>query len=155
MGLLIKVKDKIEMNKYPVGIQEFSKILEENFLYIDKTEYVYDLVSQGDYYFLSRPRRFGKSLLTSTLQSLYEGKKELFKGLYIEDKWDWSKVSPVLKISFDENDFHKKGLYESLTEVVIAFGNKYDIALAQTTLASMFQELLEKVSEKNGKVGKV
>ena len=74
-----------ELKLYPVGIQTFERIIEENKLYIDKTEYIYRMThTNGTYFFLSRPRRFGKSLLTSTLKSYFEGKKNLFKGLAIE-----------------------------------------------------------------------
>ena len=67
--------------KYPIGIQSFENIRKEGYLYVDKTALIYQLVQTGKYYFLSRPRRFGKSLLLSTLQAYYEGKKELFEGL--------------------------------------------------------------------------
>ena len=70
--------------KYPIGIQDFEKIIEGGYVYLDKTSLVYDLVQNGNIYFLSRPRRFGKSLLVSTLKCYFEGKKELFKGLAID-----------------------------------------------------------------------
>ena len=71
--------------KYPIGIQTFAKIREENYLYIDKTEIVHRLVKDGGYYFLSRPRRFGKSLLVTTLEVYFQGQKELFEGLAISE----------------------------------------------------------------------
>ena len=71
--------------KYPIGIQEFEKIIENGYVYVDKTALIYDLVTQGTIYFLSRPRRFGKSLLVSTLKAYFQGKKELFKGLAIDE----------------------------------------------------------------------
>lgn len=76
---------------YPIGMQTFSEIREEDFLYVDKTEYIYRMThTSGKYFFLARPRRFGKSLLVSTMQSYFEGKKELFKGLAIEKlEKDW------------------------------------------------------------------
>ena len=87
------------MNKrrYPIGIQTFSEIVNEGYVYVDKTEYVYNLAHEnGKYFFLSRPRRFGKSLLTSTLLSYFAGEKELFKGLAIEKlEKDWTNY-PVL-----------------------------------------------------------
>lgn len=70
--------------KYPIGIQDFEKIRKEGYLYIDKTELMYRLVKTGSYYFLSRPRRFGKSLLISTFEAYFKGKKELFEGLAVE-----------------------------------------------------------------------
>lgn len=69
---------------YPIGIQNFEKIRRENYFYIDKTALVYQLVKTGSYYFLSRPRRFGKSLLISTLEAYFQGKKDLFEGLAME-----------------------------------------------------------------------
>lgn len=89
------------LKKLPLGIQTFSQIREEGYLYIDKTSQVKQLVDEGKYYFLSRPRRFGKSMLISTLQSLFEGYKERFDGLHIYDKWDWETTYPVIRLSFD------------------------------------------------------
>jgi Predicted AAA-ATPase len=89
------------MQKYPIGIQNFQKLREGNFLYVDKTEQIYKVVKRSGYYFLSRPRRFGKSLLISTLQALYDGKGDLFKGLFIEDKWDFTQTNPVLIFYFN------------------------------------------------------
>jgi len=87
------------MKKLPIGIQTFRDIIDEGFAYVDKTEIAYNLITVGRYYFLSRPRRFGKSLFLDTLKEIFEGNKRLFKGLYIEDKWDFENVHPVLRIS--------------------------------------------------------
>lgn len=89
-----------KLKKLPIGIQTFAKIREDDYLYVDKTGHIANLIENGTYYFLSRPRRFGKSLLVSTLQDLFEGRKELFKGLAIHEQWDWSIKYPVIKISF-------------------------------------------------------
>lgn len=88
------------LKKLPIGIQTFEKIRESNYAYVDKTGHLEQLVNEGSYYFLSRPRRFGKSLLVSTFQALFEGRQELFKGLHIYDNWDWDTKYPVIKISF-------------------------------------------------------
>ena len=90
------------MKKLPIGIQTFSKIREvsDNFVYIDKTEIALRLIENGQYYFLSRPRRFGKSLFLDTLRNIFEGNKELFEGLHIYDRYDWEKKYPVIRISF-------------------------------------------------------
>ena len=89
------------MTKYPIGIQTFSKIIEEGWAYVDKTAFVYQLGKNGGYYFLSRPRRFGKSLLLSTIEAYFQGKKELFKGLALEQlEKDW-KVYPVLHLDLN------------------------------------------------------
>ena len=91
------------MKKLPIGIQTFSDIIKENYLYIDKTKEALELIENYRYGFLSRPRRFGKSLFLDTLHNIFEGKKELFEGLYIYDKWDWKVTYPVIKISWDGN----------------------------------------------------
>jgi hypothetical protein len=90
------------MKNLPIGIQTFHEIRDpkENYIYIDKTDLAHNLITKGKYYFLSRPRRFGKSLFLDTLKDIFEGKKELFEGLYIYDKWDWESTYPVIKISF-------------------------------------------------------
>lgn len=94
--------------KYPIGIQSFDKIINEGYLYIDKTELIYDLVHNGNIYFLSRPRRFGKSLLVSTLECYFQGRKELFKGLAMEKlETEW-KEYPVFHIDFNGKDFTKE-----------------------------------------------
>ena len=90
------------MKNLPIGIQTFQKIRDkkENYIYIDKTDLALNLINSSGYYFLSRPRRFGKSLFLDTLKDIFEGKKEFFEGLYIYDKWDWETTYPVIKISF-------------------------------------------------------
>lgn len=103
------------MTKLPTGIQTFSEIREDNYAYIDKTEDIYKLINNGKYYFLSRPRRFGKSLLIDTISELFKGSKEYFKGLFIFDKWDWNVKYPVIKISFGSGDYRS---VESLKEQI-------------------------------------
>ncbi|MEA1956020.1 MAG: ATP-binding protein [Campylobacterota bacterium] len=106
------------LKKLPVGIQTFKDIREENYLYIDKTDIAYDLISSYKYAFLSRPRRFGKSLFLDTLQNIFEGNKELFKGLAIYDKWDWNTTYPVIKISWDGKNRSIRDLEQSLKETL-------------------------------------
>ena len=88
------------MKKLPIGIQSFVKIREDDFCYVDKTPLVSQLVDQGAFYFFSRPRRFGKSLLIDTLAQAFMGKKDLFKGLYLEHQWNWDQTFPVVRIDF-------------------------------------------------------
>ena len=91
--------------KYPIGIQTFSRIRENGYVYIDKTALIHQLVSRGSIYFLSRPRRFGKSLMISTLEAYYEGRKELFEGLAIAGlEKDWFQY-PVFHIDFNGDNF--------------------------------------------------
>jgi hypothetical protein len=114
------------MKKLGIGISDFKELIKGNYIYVDKTEYIYKLINSGKYYFLSRPRRFGKSLLLSTIEYLFKGERELFKGLYIysynignkslviEDKWNWEEKYPVVRIDFaktqvrDEKEYYKK-----------------------------------------------
>ena len=86
--------------KLPIGIQTFREIREEKYYYVDKTGFAAQLAEEGKYYFLSRPRRFGKSLFLDTLKELFEGNRELFVGLEAESRWDWSVRHPVLRFSF-------------------------------------------------------
>lgn len=99
------------MKKLPIGIQTFSAIREDDYVYIDKTPLVHKMVNSAGRFFLSRPRRFGKSLLVDTLKELFEGNQTLFKGLYIEDKWDFSKTHPVIHLNF------ANGVIESRAEL--------------------------------------
>jgi hypothetical protein len=89
-----------KMKQLPIGIQTFSAIREEDYVYIDKTPFIYAMTQVLGRYFFSRPRRFGKSLLIDTLKELFEGNRQLFTGLYIEDKWDWTKRYVVIHLSF-------------------------------------------------------
>jgi len=89
-----------QAQKLPIGIQAFKKIRQGGYYYVDKTELAIDLVNNGTHYFLSRPRRFGKSLFLDTVKELFEGNRALFEGLYAQDQWDWSVKYPVLRFSF-------------------------------------------------------
>jgi hypothetical protein len=140
------------MKNLPIGIQTLPKMRERNCIYVDKTELVHQLVTQGSYYFLSRPRRFGKSLLVSTLKELFQGNKVLFDGLWIYDKWNWSKTNPVIHISFDDVDFKGLGLDKAINKELSNCAKKYDITLYEETVKSKFKELITALSAKHGKV---
>ncbi|MGM0519286.1 MAG: AAA family ATPase, partial [Campylobacterota bacterium] len=101
----------MSLKKLPIGIQTFEKIRSDDYVYVDKTHIALNIIENYQYVFLSRPRRFGKSLFLDTLKNIFEGKKEYFKGLNIENKWDWSKSYPVIHISF------AKGKLESRAEL--------------------------------------
>jgi hypothetical protein len=91
------------MDRLSLGLAEFSDLIEQNKIYVDKTRFIKKMMDQGrKYYFLSRPRRFGKTLLVSTLENFFQGKKELFKNTYIYDNWDWSEKYPVIRISMSD-----------------------------------------------------
>ena len=93
----------------PIGIQTFRKLRELNCYYVDKTGYALRLVEEGTHYFLSRPRRFGKSLFLDTLKELFQGSRELFEGLYASDRWDWSVRYPVVKLTLGKGNFKEPG----------------------------------------------
>ncbi|MBI4649170.1 MAG: AAA family ATPase [Bacteroidia bacterium] len=135
------------MKKLPIGKQNFADPIEENYLYVDKTEYIYKLISRGSVYFLSRPRRFGKSLTVSTLEEIFKGNKELFKGLYIYDKLDWEKY-PVIYIDFSKIDFKQKKLDVSLSDLLDRIAASYQIKLVDDTLKTKFNDLLEQFGSK-------
>ena len=112
------------MMKYPIGIQSFDKIIEDGYIYVDKTELIYQLVKDGTIYFLSRPRRFGKSLLVSTLKCYFQGRKELFKGLAIDKlETEWAEY-PVFHIDFNGTDFTKSGKLEDIVKGTVSTWEK-------------------------------
>src|SRR5574344_784152 len=114
--------------KYPIGIQSFERIREDGYVYVDKTALIYDLVSKGTIYFLSRPRRFGKSLLVSTLENYFLGRKELFHGLAIEKlEKEWA-VHPVFHVDFNGAVFSDVGqLEEMLRDYVESWERDYGL----------------------------
>jgi Predicted AAA-ATPase/PD-(D/E)XK nuclease superfamily len=140
------------MKNLPIGIQTLSEIRANNCIYVDKTELVHRLVTTGKYYFFSRPRRFGKSLLISTLKSLFLGQKNLFEGLWINDKWNWDQTNPVIHISFDAVDYQGHGLEKAILKQLKRHADAYSITLIETTLKSQFEELLERLAASKGKV---
>lgn len=139
------------IRKYPIGLQSFREIREGQFLYIDKTELIHDLVNSGKYYFLSRPRRFGKSLLVDTIEELFSGSKELFDGLWVENHWNWAHKNPVLHFNFSELDYEELGLSDALKVMIAKSASQKGVTITEVGLKSQFKELIEKVSEQ-GKV---
>ncbi len=99
--------------KLPIGIQTFRTIREEGYYYVDKTAWAQRLQAEGTHYFLSRPRRFGKSLFLDTLKELFEGSEELFRGLAIHGEWDWSVRYPVVRLSFGGDEYGSTGRLEN------------------------------------------
>ncbi len=137
--------------KYPIGIQSFDQIINEGYLYIDKTQLIYDLVHNGKIYFLSRPRRFGKSLLISTLECYFQGRKELFKGLAIDRlETEW-KEYPVFRIDFNGKNFTEGGeLQKTLIGFVEAQEAIYGKDPFHDTLGDRFCHVLKAAHEKTG-----
>ena len=118
--------------KYPIGIQNFSEIIDGGYVYLDKTKILYDLVHNGKIYFLSRPRRFGKSLLISTLECYFQGKKDLFKGLAIEQLEKEWKQYPVFHIDFNGKDFIQAG---ELEKTLLTFVETQELIYGRDPLA--------------------
>ena len=137
--------------RYSLHIQTFSRLREEKRIYVDKTELIYQLVREGNgsAYFLSRPRRFGKSLLISTLSAIFKGESSLFKGLWIADKIEW-KSFPVIHLSMDKLDFITLGLEIALQKELIKVAESYEISLSNTTSKNIFEELIIALYEKYG-----
>ena len=117
----------------PIGIQDFRTIREQDFYYVDKTPLIRRLVSEGRYYFLSRPRRFGKSLLLDTLGTLFEGNEALFRGLNIHEHWDWSATYPVVRLSFDGKYDDPGEIEGDIIEQLESMERQYDLTPASTS----------------------
>lgn len=137
------------MKKLPIGIQSFREIIQGDYLYVDKTAQIYNLISQGKLYFLSRPRRFGKSLLTSTLKELFSGHQELFEGLYISEKtaYSWQKW-PVLDFDFGKGR-KVQDLKSYLKKQLLYHADKFGIFLKEGELFEQVEQLVKDVSKQH------
>ncbi|MDR0700689.1 MAG: ATP-binding protein [Tannerella sp.] len=140
------------MKRLPIGTQSFENLRKNDCVYVDKTEVIHRIISEGRIYFLSRPRRFGKSLLISTLEMIFRGREELFEGLYIYDKWDWSQQFPVVKIDWTLIDHSTPEKIEnSLVFHMKEVARSYQIALGAESAINCFGELIESLHNKTGK----
>ena len=138
--------------KYPIGIQNFEDLRRNGYAYVDKTQFVYKLADEGKYYFLSRPRRFGKSLFLSTLEAYFQGKKELFEGLAIYDlETEW-KQYPIFHIDLNTANFREEGsLYTVLNDYLSAWEDKYGTRESEVTLPLRFKGVIARAAEKEGR----
>lgn len=134
------------MQRLPIGEQFFKSLREENKLYVDKTRQIYDLLHTGKFVFLSRPRRFGKSLLTTTLQEIFRGNRGLFQGLWIEDKIDWQ-PRPVILINFNDLNYLEKSLATALDEYMDRLAEIHGLRLTASDYKTKFQELITCLSQ--------
>ena len=137
------------LKKLPIGISTFKKIIEDDYLYIDKTKEAFDVINSNSYAFLSRPRRFGKSLFLDTLKEIFQGNKKLFEGLYIYDKWDWSIKYPVIKLSFSGDMRSSYGLKDVMLSILK--DNQENLAIECKNIESYdncFRELLKRTYQK-------
>jgi hypothetical protein len=140
------------MKKLPIGIQTFSKLIKNDCLYVDKTRQIADLIQAGNYLFLSRPRRFGKSLLVSTLYEIFSGNKELFYGLYIYDKIQWQ-THPVIHIDFAGIDFSTEvNLQDGLIQLMDGINEEHQLQVEKRGFKAYFKNLIVALSKKYGKV---
>ncbi|MDR1724217.1 MAG: ATP-binding protein [Tannerella sp.] len=141
------------MKNLPIGTQSFENLRENDNLYVDKTELIYRIATTGRIYFLSRPRRFGKSLTISTLKALFRGQKELFKGLWIENKWDWTQApNPVIHFDWSAIEHDTAAMMEEDTKAYIhKIGVDYGLNLQRPFAAGQFGELIQELHQKTGR----
>ena len=134
--------------KLPIGIQTFREIREDGCYYVDKTDFIRRLVEGGKHYFLSRPRRFGKSLLLDTIKELFEGSEALFRGLAIHDEWDWGRTHPVLRLDFGSGDYEQPGwLAEDAATQMEAIEKRAGIAAGGGSAPARFRRLIAELHE--------
>ena len=139
--------------KLPIGIQTFAKIREGGgaYYYVDKTPHILRLIDEGSHYFLSRPRRFGKSLLLDTLAELFEGRRELFEGLHADAHWDWSQRFPVIRISFGGGVLRNRAeLDQRLNELLRSLARRFGIECADSSVQGRFSELIQTLHARSG-----
>lgn len=144
---------KEERIKYPIGEQDFRNVREGGYLYVDKTRFIDTILSGGGkYYFLARPRRFGKSLFLSTLQYFFEGRRELFRGLYIDTTdWEWESY-PVLRLDLNRERYAEPGLLDHVLDNVFRkWEEKYGIEYIAGDYSSRFSNIIEGAHRKTGK----
>ncbi len=138
--------------RLPIGVQTFREVREECGYYVDKTEFALQLIKDGKYYFLSRPRRFGKSLFLDTLKELFEGSRELFEGLAIESHWDWSQPSPVVSLSFGRGNFREPTrLHRTLLSQLRSHERRFGGGPESPDPSDRLAELLETLHERTGR----
>ncbi|HMQ46864.1 MAG TPA: AAA family ATPase [Saprospiraceae bacterium] len=137
--------------KYPIGIQDFRKLREGAYVYVDKTQHIFNIIGNGNYFFLSRPRRFGKSLLLSTMHELYSGSRDLFYGLWIENHWDWEgNKRPVIWLKFASQGIKSMGLVPGIHHMLDKEAERLGVVLLETDYSLKFKELLQTVSRQFG-----
>ncbi|WP_028325366.1 ATP-binding protein [Desulfatirhabdium butyrativorans] len=142
----------MKRKRLPIGIQTFSEIREDDCYYVDKTQFAVELVRQGKYYFLSRPRRFGKSLFLDTLKELFEGNRALFTGLYAENNWDWSVRYPVIKISFGGGVLgSREDLIDSIDGQMLRYESGSGLQGIGFSIRRRFMNLIIALHEQTGK----
>ncbi|MCG5504188.1 ATP-binding protein [Ectothiorhodospira variabilis] len=141
----------LSRRKLPVGVQGFAKIRTGGYYYVDKTPWLHQLTQEGGYFFLSRPRRFGKSLLLDTLKELFEANEPLFQGLYIHERWDWQRKHPVIRLSFGDGVMESRAaLDERIQEMLREQASRLEVCLKNDSIAGRFGELIRRTHERHG-----
>ena len=142
------------MKKLPVGIQTFSEIISDDYCYVDKTPLIYRLLTEGKYYFLSRPRRFGKSLLLDTIAEVFNGNQELFASLYLHNQWNWAEKYPVIRIDFSEGNIAGRHRFEQrILRILNIQAEQHAVSLSCDYPDDCFEELILTLHKKyNAKV---
>ena len=139
------------LKKLPIGLQTFREIVTAGYTYVDKTSHALAMADAGKYYFLSRPRRFGKSLFLDTLKELFEGSEELFRGLAIHDHWDWTHRHPVIRLDFAGGVVQSRAeLDQAIRELLALNARRLGLTCAAKSLAGCFAELIIRAHEASG-----
>ena len=139
------------LKKLPIGIQTFAEIITEGYAYVDKTAHALALANGGKYYFLSRPRRFGKSLFLDTLKELFEGSEALFRGLAIHAHWDWARRHPVIRLDFAGGVVQSpEGLDETIRQLLVFNQRRLGVQCEAPGIAGCFAELIIRAHEASG-----
>ena len=140
--------------KLPIGIQSFVEMITGGYAYVDKTPLIHSLTQSGKYYFLSRPRRFGKSLLIDTCDCAFSGRQDLFSGLYLdspEAEWDWKKKNPVLRIDWSLSSPRRpEELRTQIDEILSAWARQWDLEPFETSIGGRFSALIREIHKKAG-----
>ena len=143
--------DISDRRKLPIGIQTFREIREENYYYVDKTARIQRLMDEGKHYFLSRPRRFGKSLFLDTLKELFEGNEPLFEGLYIHDHWDWSVRHPVVRLDFGSGNFNEPEiLHKEVMAQLDTVEKETGVESPYDTASARFRDIIQMLHDQAG-----
>ena len=146
----------LSRKKLPIGIQTFAKLRDDGHYYVDKTGYAVELAQSGNCYFLSRPRRFGKSLFLDTLKQMFEGKRSLFHGLVADERWDWSRTHPVIRISFGGGVLkNRAALDERLGELLQDNQDRLGLSCTHTSLSGRFSQLIAQAHAQTGQTAVV
>ena len=146
----------LSRKKLPIGIQTFAKLRDDGHYYVDKTGYAVELAQSGNCYFLSRPRRFGKSLFLDTLKQMFEGKRSLFHGLVADERWDWSRTHPVIRISLGGGVLkNRAALDERLGELLQDNQDRLGLSCTHTSLSGRFSQLIAQAHAQTGQTAVV